>query len=172
MFAARCLLYQSTPELQCGYWDDKNPQNYFFTEMDYVFQLQVASSFLEKFMQRDWEVIRKILLKIEELPPNGTLQSFQLAAEGIDKDSAAFHMWLLIDAGLVDGQSADSLSSRSSIARRLTWAGCEFFDNIKKDTNWSKVKEVAKSRGLDLTFDVISATAKILMGQLLAKGIA
>jgi hypothetical protein len=121
-------------------------------------------------MQRDWEVIRKILIKIEELPPNGTLQSFQLSTEGIDKDSAAFHMWLLINAGLVDGNSADTLTSRSCIARRLTWAGCEFLDGIKKDSSWNKVKETAKSRGLDLTFDVISATAKLFVGQLLAQG--
>ncbi len=121
-------------------------------------------------MQRDWEVIRKLLLKIEELPANGVLQSSQLATEGIDKDSAAFHMWLLIDAGLVDGNSTDTVSSRMCFARRLTWAGCEFLDGIKKDSNWNKVKETAKSRGLDLTFDVISATAKLFVGQLLARG--
>lgn len=111
-------------------------------------------------MKRDWDLVRKILTRLEELNPNHP----GLAAdefEGYDPTQVAFHYQLLNEAGLIIAQVAGNAKSRysASWALRLTWDGHEFLSKIRSDTTWSKVKKVIADKGVSLGFDTIKAAA-------------
>lgn len=80
--------------------------------------------------------------------------------DGIESAFAGYHMWLLIDAGLVKGSCLDTGHGKVCRLRCLTWEGCEFLDNIRKDATWEKIKETAQQKGLELTFESVGAIAK------------
>ena len=118
-------------------------------------------------MQRDWDVIRKILLKVEALPTESSkLHSGDLVPEGIDAESAVYHMRMLIESGLIVGECNTGEFTVYCYSRRLTWEGHEILDKIKRDATWNKIKETAREKGLDLTIDVVKAAAKSLVSQL------
>lgn len=121
-------------------------------------------------MKRNWDVIRKILLKVEALPTeDSSLNSSDLNSEGIDSETGAYHMRLLIEAGMVKGVCNNAIMGPAiCIAKSLTWSGHEFLDGIKRETVWNKVKETAREKGLDLSIDVIKAAAKAIVSQLLS----
>lgn len=111
-------------------------------------------------MQRNWELVRKILLKLEEQEAVSG-QLFPDAIIGFDAENVAYHMRLLDQAGLIKARSLTSSSDQTAcVALSLTWAGHEFLDKIRRDTIWNKVKGIARQRGLDLSFDVIKLTAE------------
>jgi hypothetical protein len=115
-------------------------------------------------MKRDWDVVRKILLKVEELSPGEWLRSDDHEVHGIDNATAGFHMVLLKEAGFVAGSCLDTGQGHICNISRLTWQGQEFLDSIKKDARWEKVKETAQAKGIDLTIDTIKAIVKGIIG--------
>lgn len=119
-------------------------------------------------MQRNWDIIRKIMLQIELLPTEDSeLNSDEI--NGIDNDTAAYHMRLLLEAGLIVGGCRNALGPPLCHAIRLTWTGHEFIDSIKRDTVWNKVKETAKVKGMELSFDVIRVAAKMTIESVLGR---
>lgn len=122
-------------------------------------------------MKRDWDVVRDLLTKLEELPNRDhyvSLGDFQLS----DKDAAykvSYHMELLIEAGIVEGKMRQVLGGGpiNFTALRLTWAGHEFLDAIRNDTVWNKTKETFTTKGLDMTFETIKAVAAAAMTSML-----
>ncbi|MDO9141452.1 MAG: DUF2513 domain-containing protein [Methylobacter sp.] len=113
-------------------------------------------------MQRNWDIIRKILLKVEALPTEGSdFYSADLA--DTDAETSAYHMRLLLEAGLIIGGCRDALGPPSCHANRLTWEGHEFLDKIKNETLWQRIKATARSKGIDLSFTVIKDVAKVLI---------
>jgi hypothetical protein len=119
-------------------------------------------------MRRDWDVVRKILIKIETtVVPGRDIDSDSLESDGIDPAVAAYHMGLLLNANLINGGSTKTMDSTLwCFASGLTWEGHEFLDSIRQDTIWNKVKVIAAEKGLDLTFDTIKIAAKSAIGQL------
>ena len=118
-------------------------------------------------MKPDWEVIRKILLMIEDLPTAGSLNSKELANELIDSDTVAYNIVLLFDYGFIDGilKRGTSGSLWCDVAC-LTSEGGQFLDAIKQDAVWAMIKERAKERNMELSIQVIT-TMKIIVDQLL-----
>ena len=51
-------------------------------------------------MQRDMELFRKVLFKVEELPFDGGARQIQV--EGYDDENTTYHVKLAIDAGFID----------------------------------------------------------------------
>jgi len=118
-------------------------------------------------MQRDWDVIRKILLKVEALPTEASkLTSDEFASVGIDAEAAVYHMRMLIESGLIVGECNSGERTIFCYARRLTWEGHEILDKIRREAMWARIKETAREKGLDLTTDVVKAAAKSLVSQL------
>lgn len=100
-------------------------------------------------LRPDWEVIRKILLKIEKLPMAGSLNSKEIANEEVDSNTVAYNIVLLFDYGLIDGILKRGTSgSLWCEAVRLTSDGLGFLDIIRQDKVWAKIKEKAKERDL------------------------
>lgn len=109
-------------------------------------------------MQKNWTIIRQILLRLEESPtPIARLLPEHI--ENFSRLEVAYTMWVLSDAGYIE---ADILLDRTgageihaAIARRLTKSGHELLDSVRNDTLWSKIQEKASMNGWDLTFDLV-----------------
>jgi len=111
-------------------------------------------------MKRDWDTIRELLTKLEEC----TLPGDMLHLSNFLPERAAevsYHMQLLFEAGLVDGQMymEQSTRPRDFTASRLTWNGHEFLDVIRSETIWEKTKMAFLSHGLSMTLDLVKSVA-------------
>jgi hypothetical protein len=119
-------------------------------------------------MKRDWDVVRKILLKLEELG-NTTSYLEPDQVNSYDPEQVSYHMQLLDEAGLIEAKCGRAHGAPLHCrAMRLTWRGHEFLDQVRQDSVWNKVKGTAREQGLDLTLDVIVSIAKtIIIGSML-----
>ncbi len=117
-------------------------------------------------MQPNWDVIRKILLRIEDLPKAGSLNSMELANEWVDSNTVSYNIILLFDYGLIDGILKKGTSgSLWCEVIRMTSKGHEFLDTVRQDIVWKKIKEKAKEIDLELNIQVIT-NLKITVDQL------
>lgn len=107
------------------------------------------------FMTRDMDLVRKILLTIEERYVDVAL--YDLEIEGSDMKTVAYHCYLLHQAGLIKaykGQYADDELYSFGVGA-LTWEGHDFLDKIRSDTVWNKTKSVIKDKGLPLIIETV-----------------
>ncbi|CAM2198544.1 DUF2513 domain-containing protein (plasmid) [Paraburkholderia kururiensis] len=132
----------------------------------------------ERNMKRDWDLLRKQLTDIEsghdvltDIPaaPKWTDDLTWEAYDQIAKEHRSLeerlagHLELLIDSGYVDGlqvlRGADGHFSYGRSAPRLTMAGHDLLDTMRSGTIWESIKQTAKTKGIELTFDAIKALA-------------
>ena len=112
-------------------------------------------------MQRDMELIRKILFAIEEKYVDTWLSSSKIKIDGYDMKTIAYHCAVLHDAGLVSdykGQYGDNELQFFGVGR-LTWDGHELLDKIKSDTVWNKTKDTIKKKGIPFVLDAVKEIA-------------
>ena len=119
-------------------------------------------------MKRDWDVVRAVLLAVEAR----TADSREVTSDdiaGVEPDVAAYHMWLLINAGFAEGggRDLDAMGPPYAFVLRLTWPGHELLDEMRADTTWNKIKDTAREKGIELTFESIKALARFLIEQIL-----
>ncbi len=105
-------------------------------------------------MKRDIDLVRKILFAVEECDRD-PLEWVPLSFGGHDEKTIAYHVWLLIDAGLIEGTNCSSLNGFCWQAKRLTWAGHEFLQSIRDDTIWNKAKEKVLKPTASWTFGIL-----------------
>jgi hypothetical protein len=90
-------------------------------------------------MKRDLELVRKILLQLEEggeeTGPSGWSS---MGEQGYDLPAIHYHVRLLHDAGLIE---ADELVPGQWWPERMTWAGHEFLDAARNDEIWNEVRD-------------------------------
>ncbi len=111
-------------------------------------------------MKRNWDMIRDILTKLEEF--SNEEGRFNLSRFSQDKHvEISYHMELLIEAGLVNGQMSEEFGPgpEDFFVNRLTWQGHEFLDAIRNDTVWQKTKKTFLSQGISMTFDLVKSFA-------------
>ena len=127
-------------------------------------------------MKRDMDLIRGLLLQLEDR------QRFEMTHIAVfvgeleterSREEIEYHIAILIDAGLVDGEFMSDDDSRvgpgflgrrpGTCVARLTWAGHEFLDAARDDTRWNKAKAwlVEQTGGI-----VFSLLRKALLQQL------
>ena len=120
-------------------------------------------------MQRDMELIRKVLLAIEKAPELDRRskyvihQSAQLGLADCPTPDVIYQLILLIEAGLISGTSAND----GPMITGLTWQGHEFLDDVRDDDTWTKTKERAKSVGswsLGILTEIAKAEIKMRLG--------
>lgn len=112
-------------------------------------------------MKRDMDLMRKILLRIEErsdVPPKTlSLNDFLDFHENIHVIS--LHIDLMCDAGLVEVMDTSYDGEvKDYIITRLTLAGYEYLDAIRNYSVWQKVKKRIEVIG-GATLDVIKQLA-------------
>lgn len=118
-------------------------------------------------MKRNWELIRKILFKLEQKVDDTPLDSESI--KGFPPDVVAYHYQLLAQAELICIEDNSTMGDADFVAINLTWQGHEFLDKIRSDTAWNKIKQIIKTKEIDLSFDAIKLAGKSLLIALLAK---
>jgi hypothetical protein len=113
-------------------------------------------------MKRDLDLIRTILLTIEDHPHG---YAPDLTINGHSKEEVGYHAYLLINAGLAEGENMGGFSSPSPEAQiyKLTWAGHEFAEAARDDTRWKKAMGIVKDKGGSVTMDVLKDLLTSLM---------
>lgn len=116
-------------------------------------------------MKRDWDLIRKILIGLEEheewLEPYVDEEVWALG-DGPELERYCHHVNLLIEAGLIVGVRDQLYSSNDGYIEewthrpvRLTWSGHEFLDSIRDDGLWRKIKATSVEKGAALSFEIV-----------------
>jgi hypothetical protein len=119
-------------------------------------------------MKRDYNLIRKILIDVEDAEPGQVIQNF--TCEGVDQRIIAEHVKLLIDARYLEGEIIRQFgtSAFAYAVTGMTWDGHEFLANAKNDTVWKKVMSDAQKQGGSMSVSVLntllSAAAKKYLG--------
>ena len=105
-------------------------------------------------MQRDWNLIRLLLLKVESGEEPAELNQYS-------DEQVLYHCELLQESDLVIGTIVIGENGKAAGARieRLTWKGHDLLDSIRDDTIWKKtlsvVKEVTISASADMLKDAV-----------------
>ncbi|ALP39779.1 DUF2513 domain-containing protein [Aeromonas schubertii] len=138
-------------------------------------------------MKRDWDVIRGILLKIENeedlfasLPDKPVWKSELSREENLkledDYHQAANILWghlqILIESGFIDGATAKRVGmnkwSGGIFSPRLTMRGHDLIDTLRPVGMPQKLTKFANERGVELTLDTIKAVFGAFIGSVLA----
>ncbi len=110
-------------------------------------------------MVRDIDLVRELLLIVEKKKPQmlkgvawiggpDTKLGPMPTVEGRSEDEVAYHLVLLYQAGLLQGEPMTSKTSDRVIALAavgdLTWEGYEFVEKIRSQSTWRKTREIAR----------------------------
>jgi hypothetical protein len=114
-------------------------------------------------MKRDLDLIRKMILAIEDHPEGWAPQG--LTFDGYTPEQVGYHTYLLIDAGLAKGEDASAMGSTGpeGFITSLTWKGHEFADAARDDTRWKKAMGIVKEKGGSVTLDILTQLLGSLM---------
>lgn len=115
-------------------------------------------------MKRDMDLVRLILLKIEEEHISTAI--YDLKIEGYSEETVAYHCQILHNAGyLFDyaGQYASGELYAFGVGG-LTWAGHEYLERIRDNSRWGKIKKLLTDKGLPFTIDMIKTIADAYIG--------
>jgi hypothetical protein len=114
-------------------------------------------------VKRDMELIRKMVLEIEDAPTGYAPDEFDI--EGYTPEQIAYHSYLMLDAGLAEGERVDNTDSDSpeAMLRNLTWAGHEFAAAARDENRWNKAMGVVQEKGGSVTLSVLSQLLTALM---------
>lgn len=110
-------------------------------------------------MQRDWDVIRKILLTCEAAPAGQPVQ--ENAFPGVDRAILFEHVKMLNDIGYIDARLMHIIGPEVGgfVIMGLRWDGHDLLAKMRSKMWWERLKAIAAEKGLDLTWDVIKALA-------------
>ena len=89
-------------------------------------------------MKLDTDLVRQILLMVEEFPFDGSFHDVEI--EGRTEDEISYHVMLLDEAGLLEAVDLSTLSGVCWKPNRLTYDGHQFLDAARSDTVWQKAK--------------------------------
>lgn len=107
-------------------------------------------------MKRDIDLIRKIILAVEDLPTASALGQ-PLKLDGYSADQIGYHSFLIVDAGLAIGFDFGGCGHSGPMWQidHLTSAGHDFADAAREDGTWRKALSIAKDKAGGLTIDVV-----------------
>lgn len=109
-------------------------------------------------MKRDMELIRKILMQLEESQTHDL--PVQLNIEGYIQEEINSNVGIAWEGGLIKiyGKPIITLNSPTRyLPTCLTWEGYDFLDASRNDNVWKRVLKVAKEKGGGLAYEVFKA---------------
>jgi hypothetical protein len=115
-------------------------------------------------MTRDIDLIRELLLKLENLPtrPGGIYllnpEDDEIQIDGYSNHQIDYHLSLISEAGLIDSGKSSAVMN-GYLFSRLSWAGHDFLDSIRDPDVWAKTKRGAEAAG-GFTADLLMDLAK------------
>lgn len=114
-------------------------------------------------MKRDMDLVRKILISIEECETAlGLMNNPEI--DGHSGAQISYHISILNDARLLNATSTGSYDNGYDefYNINLTWEGQDFVDASRNDTVWNKTKAKIKAYGTNIPFEVLLETLKTL----------
>ena len=116
-------------------------------------------------MKRDFDLIREILLKVEEKNFKSSLRKINIY--NYSKDDIEYNVKLLIDNDFLEGTVAYTSSGLLLSIGNMTYQGHDLLDSMRDKNFFDKVKEYAKEKSVPLTLDTIKAVVPALVKSLL-----
>lgn len=116
-------------------------------------------------MQRDPELIRLLMLKLEGLEKPATaiaMVSYKdnLAIPGYDDDAVYYHVDQILQSGWIDTAGGRGMNPSGHFSfRALTPRGHDFIDSVRDDAVWALTKKGATAAG-GFTMDTLAALGK------------
>ena len=110
-------------------------------------------------MHMDVSLLRRILQLLDET--GEPVYAEVLTNSHVSQEVAAYHIYLLIDGGFVDGHTTKADGGRIVFASavRMTWAGQQFYANIRSNKIWDQVKNALATIGGSASVQVLSSLA-------------
>jgi hypothetical protein len=98
-------------------------------------------------MQRNMELVRTILLRIESNPTGWAPDDFGI--KSFSPDEIAYHAHIMMQEGLIEGHDVTNFESAGPAAAptNLTWKGHEFLDLARDQQRWNRAKAIIAKVG-------------------------
>lgn len=106
-------------------------------------------------MKRDFDLIRKIMLAMEEHKGPRPLDANNIT--GYRVDEVIYNMDIMRDHGLIVLLPSSGVLNQHAFAVRLTWEGHEFLDTARDDKMWKKALATVLEKAGTITFDLLKA---------------
>ncbi len=113
-------------------------------------------------MKRDMDLVRSILLEVEEKPPSDH-GWVDIKVEGYTPEEIWYHVKILDEAGLIKAHDLSSFRSDEWKPERLTWEGHEFLESSRDKNRWEKAKKIMADKVGGVSYELI----KLLLTQLM-----
>ena len=106
-------------------------------------------------MKRDFDLIRTILLAIEEQHDRTAIYGFSIPDHALS--AVGYHCKLLYEHGFIsDYKSQYGDNQILSVAvGGLTWEGCDSLEKVRDNSRWAKIKNIISNKCLPLTVEVV-----------------
>ena len=114
-------------------------------------------------MKRDMDLVRKILLAVEE--ENVFENDWRPEIGDHSPEEIVYHVELMKDAGLLDIDIRRFLDDSLPLIylRRMTWEGHEFLDAARNESIWSQAKAKVLQTTGGLGFEALKAALSQLI---------
>lgn len=111
-------------------------------------------------MKRDMDLVRRLLLYLEDTVDYRPLRSSDIAIGGYSDAQIGYHLGILADGGLIDVIDTNSMDSKtfSCFVRGITWQGHEFLDSVRDDGVWSQTREKLQPFG-SASLEIVKSVA-------------
>ena len=106
-------------------------------------------------MKRDMDLVRKILLALEEHSEADSI--FELTIPDCEQEVVGYHVMLMAEGGLIQAEDVSDMTDCDWWPRRLTWAGHDFLDSARDNSIWNRAKAKIGSTIGSASFDVFKS---------------
>lgn len=110
-------------------------------------------------MKRDLDLIRKLLIHLDEKPDDNMVHGLEI--ENYSKSEVMYYFILMDQAGLIRCEREVSSSTSNRILKvypfSLTWEGHEFLEASRNESRWNEAKKILKEKSGILSFDLLKA---------------
>jgi Hypothetical protein (DUF2513) len=93
-------------------------------------------------MQRNMDLVRTILLRIEDSASGWAAQPFGIA--GFTPEQVGYHAHIMMEDGLIEGVDVANFESKGpeALPQALTWKGHEFLDAARDQKRCNQAKAI------------------------------
>lgn len=117
-------------------------------------------------MKRDMDLVRTILIKLEERSDPGRLRLDSLGA--YSPAQICHHVEIMAQAGLIKVLNLKTRGDPYGLSpEELTWAGHDFLDAIRNESVWNQTKEKISSTVGTVSFEIMKTVAQQVTRQML-----
>ena len=122
-------------------------------------------------MKRNLDLLRAILLAVEEEGDPEEPLIHSLAIEGVEQSIVDEHVKLLIDSGFIEGECKFSTNNRIlfTAIRGLTSRAYDFLDNVRNEALWNRIKNRIETTTGTASFEIVEEFAHQIISTLLAR---